>query len=69
MASYLAHEIRNPLVSIGGFATVIHNSPELAESLRPKVEIIVSEVKRLEAVLKNMRDFIRPLKQSKGKYN
>jgi signal transduction histidine kinase len=69
MASYLAHEIRNPLVSIGGFATVIQNSPELHESLRTKVEIIVNEVKRLEAVLKNMRDFIRPLKQNKGKYN
>jgi nitrogen-specific signal transduction histidine kinase len=69
MASYLAHEIRNPLVSIGGFATVIQSSPELPTSLRPKVEIIVNEVKRLEAVLKNMRDFIRPLKQNKGKYN
>lgn len=69
MASYLAHEIRNPLVSIGGFATVIQNSPELPESLKPKVEIIVNEVKRLEAVLKNMRDFIRPLKQNKGRHN
>ena len=69
MAAYLAHEIRNPLVSIGGFAIVMQNSPELAESLRPRVEIIVNEVKRLETVLKNMRDFIRPLKQNKGKYN
>ena len=69
MASYLAHEIRNPLVSIGGFAIVIQNSPDLPASLRPKVEIIVNEVKRLETVLKNMRDFIRPLKQNKGKYN
>ena len=69
MASYLAHEIRNPLVSIGGFATVIQNSPELPESLKPKVEIIVNEVRRLEAVLRNMRDFIRPLKQNKGRHN
>ena len=69
MASYLAHEIRNPLVSIGGFATVIQNAPELPERLRAKVEIIVNEVKRLEAVLKNMRDFIRPLKLYKSKYN
>ena len=69
MASYLAHEIRNPLVSIGGFATVIQNSPELPANLRPKVEIIVNEVKRLEGVLRNMRNFIRPLKQNKGKYN
>jgi signal transduction histidine kinase len=69
MASYLAHEIRNPLVSIGGFAAVLQNSPELPARLKAKAQIIVSEVRRLEAVLKSMRDFIRPLKHSKTKNN
>jgi len=69
MASYLAHEIRNPLVSIGGFATAIQNSPKLPESLKPKAQIIVDEVRRLEAVLESMRDFIRPLKQNKTRSN
>ena len=69
MASYLAHEIRNPLVSIGGFATTIQNSSELPEMLKPKAQIIIDEVRRLEAVLKSMRDFVRPLKQHKSRYN
>jgi signal transduction histidine kinase len=69
MASYLAHEIRNPLVSIGGFASTIQNSPDLPEKLKPKAQIIVDEVRRLESVLKSMRDFVRPLKQHTTRYN
>ena len=71
MASYLAHEIRNPLVSIGGFASTIMNAPELHPSLKPKAGIIVDEVKRLERVLKSLRDYVRPLQSSKtlGNFN
>jgi signal transduction histidine kinase len=71
MFSYLAHEIRNPLVSIGGFATAILNAPELQSNLKPKAQIIIDEVKRLERVLKNMRDYVRPLQPNKttGNFN
>jgi nitrogen-specific signal transduction histidine kinase len=65
MASYLAHEIRNPLVSIGGFADNILEAPDLPESLKPKAHIIVDQVRRLERVLKNMWEYIRPLKQNR----
>jgi nitrogen-specific signal transduction histidine kinase len=63
MASYLAHEIRNPLVSIGGFADNILEAPDLPESLKPKAQIIVDQVRRLEKVLKNMWEYVRPSKQ------
>ena len=71
MFSYLAHEIRNPLVSIGGFATAILNAAELHADLKPKAQIIIDEVKRLERVLKNMRDYVRPLQPTKtlGNFN
>ncbi|MGD8915949.1 MAG: histidine kinase dimerization/phospho-acceptor domain-containing protein [Syntrophobacterales bacterium] len=69
MFSYLAHEIRNPLVSIGGFATAILNAPELHPHLKPKARIIIDEVKRLERVLKNMRDYVRPLQPNKAMGN
>jgi signal transduction histidine kinase len=71
MFSYLAHEIRNPLVSIGGFATAILNAPELHADLKPKARIIINEVKRLERVLRNMRDYARPLHPNKtlGNFN
>jgi nitrogen-specific signal transduction histidine kinase len=69
MASYLAHEIRNPLVSIGGFADNILEAPELPQSLKPKAQIIVDQVRRLERVLKNMWEYIRPLKQNRTTNN
>ena len=69
MASYLAHEIRNPLVSIGGFADNILEAPELPEGLKPKAQIIVDQVRRLERVLKNMWEYIRPLKQNRTTNN
>ena len=71
MFSYLAHEIRNPLVSIGGFATAILNAPELHSNLKPKAQIIIDEVRRLERVLRNMRDYVRPLQPNKtmGNFN
>jgi nitrogen-specific signal transduction histidine kinase len=69
MASYLAHEIRNPLVSIGGFADNILEAPDLPESLKPKAQIIVDQVRRLERVLKNMWEYIRPLKQNRTTNN
>jgi nitrogen-specific signal transduction histidine kinase len=69
MASYLAHEIRNPLVSIGGFADNILEAPELPASLKPKAQIIVDEVSRLERVLKKMWEYIRPLKKNATKHN
>jgi signal transduction histidine kinase len=58
MASYLAHEIRNPLVAIGGFATILLESPELPDDLKSKAQIIVDEVRRLEQVLKSLGEYV-----------
>jgi len=69
MASYLAHEIRNPLVAIGGFATILLESPELPDDLKSKAQIIVDEVRRLEQVLKSLGEYVRPLKQNKSRNN
>jgi signal transduction histidine kinase len=55
MASYLAHEIRNPLVAIGGFATILL---ELPDDLKLKAQIIVDEVRRLEQVLKSLGEYV-----------
>lgn len=61
MAAHVAHEIRNPLVAIGGFARSLlaregHDDPATRESL----DIIVSEVRRLEAIVKEVLEFSRP---------
>jgi two-component system, NtrC family, sensor histidine kinase HydH len=57
MAEGLAHEIRNPLVSIGGFARRISKQVTADDSLKQYVDVIVDEVGRLEKILRQMFDY------------
>ena len=57
LASGMAHEIRNPLVSIGGFARRIAKLVEPKSPLRGYVEVIQEEVTRLEKLLREILDF------------
>ncbi|MBI4644502.1 MAG: GAF domain-containing protein [Deltaproteobacteria bacterium] len=57
LASGMAHEIRNPLVSIGGFARRIAKLVEETSPLRGYVEVIQEEVTRLEKLLREILDF------------
>jgi len=55
----IAHEIKNPLVMIGGFARQLAASLE-KEKDRRKVQIIAAEVMRLERLLAELRELYRP---------
>jgi two-component system sensor histidine kinase HydH len=57
MADGLAHEIRNPLVSIGGFARRISKQVTPDDPLKQYVDVIVDEVGRLEKILRQMFDY------------
>jgi PAS domain S-box-containing protein len=60
VAANVAHEIRNPLVTIGGFArSILKRSGDEARA-RESAEIIVGEVSRLEAILSEIMDFTKP---------
>ncbi len=53
----VAHEIRNPLVSIGGFARRLKRKvPDL-----PEGDIILRESQRLEKILQRIMEYLRPL--------
>lgn len=55
----VAHEIRNPLTSVGGFAKrLLKNSGDMTRA-REYAEIIVSEVTKLEKTLKDVLIFSR----------
>jgi signal transduction histidine kinase len=65
MSAYIAHEIRNPLVAIGGFANSLLKTSCPDENCRRKARIIVDEVRRLEVVLRSIMNFARPLEPQK----
>ncbi|SPD76130.1 Response regulator receiver modulated diguanylate cyclase (fragment) [uncultured Desulfobacterium sp.] len=57
IAAEVAHEIRNPLVSIGGFAQRLRQKyPNLREC-----EIILNESERLEKILSRIRNYLEPV--------
>ena len=60
MATSIAHEIKNPLVSIGGFARRLHK--KIPDQSREKVysQIITKEIERLEEIVNNVLSFSRP---------
>jgi signal transduction histidine kinase len=45
---------------VGGFANALLRSPKLDEQEREKVQIIVEETRRLDKLLTNMLNFVRP---------
>jgi two-component system, NtrC family, sensor histidine kinase HydH len=59
-AAHLSHEIKNPLMLMGGFARQVQRSLPEDDDRREKLEIIVNEAKRLELLLLDVRDFTRP---------
>lgn len=54
----ISHEIKNPLIMIGGFARQLHKKAA-DEKDGAKLKIIVDEVERLENLLSGLRDLYR----------
>ncbi|MBI4643414.1 MAG: GHKL domain-containing protein [Deltaproteobacteria bacterium] len=65
-AAYVSHEIKNPLMVIGGMAHQVERRLDDQET-REKLKIIQNEVKRLESFLGDLRDFTRPVLPVKQK--
>lgn len=66
LSTYLAHEIRNPLFAIAGFANSLLRSKALDDSAREKAEIIGRESRRLEDILRSILNFARPTDPAPG---
>jgi len=62
MAGHLAHEIRNPLTAIGGFARSIERRHKEDTVTHRNANIIYEEARRLERTLVNVLDYTRPLR-------
>ena len=60
MATRLAHEIRNPIVSFGGFVRLMSKRLPKEDPNQEYLSIITEEVTRLEKLLTQVLDFARP---------
>ncbi len=64
IASHIAHEIRNPLVTVGGYSRRILQDVSVSQpdvqKIKKAAQIIMTETERLEKILANVMDFTRP---------
>jgi two-component system, NtrC family, sensor histidine kinase HydH len=68
-AAYVSHEIKNPLMVIGGLASQVERRIPGDQPAQEKLRIIQNEVKRLESFLGELRDFLRPAQPNKQEVN
>jgi len=69
LTSSVIHEIKNPLVAIGGFARNLFQSKGIAGADRDKLEIIMNEALRLERYLESLQSKVSEIKLEEGDIN
>ncbi len=57
--THIAHEIKNPLLIIGGFARQLLKVPAFDDKARQKLSMIAEEITNLETLVAEMREFVR----------
>ena len=62
MSATVAHEIRNPLGGIGGFAEVLSRKLDQSDPRRQLVTRILEGIDRLNSVVSNLLNYTRPTK-------
>ena len=67
VAARVAHEIRNPLVSLGGFARRLEK--KLDGNLKEYADIVAKEVSRLEGILNEILSFVKETRLTKEVIN
>jgi signal transduction histidine kinase len=59
--SCLAHDMKTPMIAIGGFSKQVQRNISRSHPDWNKMEIVLSEIERLEKMVKDMLDFSKPL--------
>ncbi|MGM0427764.1 MAG: sensor histidine kinase, partial [Thermodesulfobacteriota bacterium] len=59
--SEIAHDMKSPLMAIGGFTSQVSRKLSAKDPNRKKLDLVVNETSRLESMVKEMLDFSRPV--------
>jgi PAS domain S-box-containing protein len=57
----VAHEVNNPLTAILGFADLLIESPDLPETARKDLRVILQEAQRTKQIVQNLLSFARQM--------
>ena len=57
----VAHEVNNPLTAILGFADLLMENPEVPESARKDLRVILQEAQRTKQIVQNLLSFARQM--------
>ncbi len=69
MAAHISHEVKNPLMVIGGMARQVLRNVDAPQENLAKLKIIVEEIRRLEEFLAEVGSFARLSEVKKGAVN
>jgi PAS domain S-box-containing protein len=61
LVSGVAHEVNNPLTAILGFADLLLENPELPETARKDIRVILQEAQRTKQIVQNLLSFARQM--------
>src|SRR5580658_3992400 len=61
LVSGVAHEVNNPLTAILGFADLLMSNPDLPETARKDMRVILQEAQRTKQIVQNLLSFARQM--------
>jgi PAS domain S-box-containing protein len=61
LVSGVAHEVNNPLTAILGFSDLLMESPDLPETARKDLRVILQEAQRTKQIVQNLLSFARQM--------
>jgi two-component system NtrC family sensor kinase len=61
LVSGVAHEVNNPLTAILGFSDLLMENPEVPESARKDLRVILQEAQRTKQIVQNLLSFARQM--------
>ena len=61
LVSGVAHEVNNPLTAILGFADLLMENPDLPETARKDLRVILQEAQRTKQIVQNLLSFARQM--------
>lgn len=61
LVSGVAHEVNNPLTAILGFADLLMENPEVPDTARKDIRVILQEAQRTKQIVQNLLSFARQM--------